>query len=63
MERGYSSILTKNALAYNLVYHLKDKCGLDNAHEVVISVLNSFEYKETDSQDDKKDLQNNLKIK
>lgn len=46
MERGYSSILTKNALAYNLAYHLKDKCGLENAHEVVISVLNSFEYKE-----------------
>lgn len=63
MERGYLSILTKNALAYNLAYHLKDKCGLDNAHEVVISVLNSFEYKEADSKDDKKDLQNNLKIK
>jgi hypothetical protein len=59
MERGYSSVLTKNALAYNLAYHLKDKCGLDNAHEVVISVLNSFEYKESNNNDDK----NNLKIK
>lgn len=59
MERGYSSVLTKNALAYNLAYHLKDKCGLDNAHEVVISVLNSFEYKEADNNDNK----NNLKIK
>lgn len=56
MERGYSSILTKNALAYNLAYHLKNKCGLDNIHEVVISVLNSFEYKEADSKDDKNDL-------
>ena len=46
MERGYSSILTKNALAYNLAYHLKDRCGIENAHEVVISVLTSFEYKE-----------------
>ena len=56
MECGYSSILTKNALAYNLAYHLKNKCGLDDMHEVVISVLNSFEYKETDNKDDKKDL-------
>ena len=58
MERGYSSILTKNALAYNLAYHLKDKCGLDNMHEVVISVLNSFEHKEADSKDDNNKLQN-----
>lgn len=58
MERGYSSILTKNALAYNLAYHLKDKCGFDNVHEVVISVLNSFEYKEADSKDDNNKLQN-----
>ena len=63
MERGYSSILTKNALAYNLAYHLKNKCGLDDMHDVVMSVLNSFEYKETGNKDDKKDLQNNLKIK
>jgi hypothetical protein len=56
MERGYSSILTKNALAYNLAYHLKNKYGIDNVHDVAISVLNSFEYKETDNKDDKKDL-------
>jgi hypothetical protein len=56
MERGYSSLLTKNALAYNLAYHLKEKCGLDNVHEVVISVLNSFEYKEADNKDAKNDL-------
>ena len=47
MERGYSSNLTKNALAYNLAYHLKEKWGLENAHEIIISILNNFEYKET----------------
>ena len=47
MERGYSSNLTKEALAYNLVYHLKDSCGVENAYEVIIKILNSFEYKES----------------
>ena len=46
MERGYSSNLTKETLAYNLAYHLKEKCSLENAHEIVIKVLSSFEYKE-----------------
>lgn len=46
MEKGYSSVLHKNILAYNLAYHLKEKCGLEDAHEIVIKVLSSFEYKE-----------------
>ena len=53
MERGYSSILTKNALAYNLAYHLRDKCGLEAAHEVIISILNTYEYKEPENKEDK----------
>lgn len=63
MEAKYKSILSKNALAYNLAYHLNNKGGLDNTHEIIISVLNSFEYTEVNSKDDKTELQNNLKIK
>ena len=39
MERGYSSNLTKETLAYNLAYHLKETCGLENAHEINTGVV------------------------
>lgn len=52
MERGYSSILTKNALAYNLAYHLKELGNIEDIHKTVISILNTFEYKESDSDRD-----------
>ena len=54
MERGYSSNLTKETLAYNLAYHLKETCGLENAHEIVIKVLSSFEYKENSKSNENK---------
>lgn len=54
MEPGYTSSLSKETLAYNLSYHLKDRCGIENAHEVVISILNAFEYKEPEPKEDSK---------
>ena len=54
MEIAYSSVLSKETLAYNLSYHLKDRCGIENAHEVVISILNAFEYKEPATEENNK---------
>ena len=49
MERGYSSLLTKNALAYNLAYHLKELDNIEDIHKIVMSILDTFEYKEPNS--------------
>lgn len=46
MERGYSSLLTKNTLAYNLAYHLKELDNIEDIHKIVLSILDTFEYKE-----------------
>ena len=46
MEIGYCSILTKEALIYNLVYHAKNSSSEDELSDRIRSVLNSFEYKE-----------------
>ena len=46
MERGYSSILTKNVLAYNLAYHLKELSNVADPHKIILGILNSYEYKE-----------------
>ena len=51
MERGYSSILTKNALAYNMAYHLKELCSIDDAHKVISNILTTFEYKESTTEE------------
>ena len=45
MEREYSSMLTKNVLAYNLAYHLKDVENKSDIYRVVIKLLDEFEYK------------------
>ncbi len=50
MEKGYTSILTKPALAYNLAYHLKAAKTEQEISDIIHNVLNSFEHKE-----DKKD--------
>ena len=47
MEIGYCSILTKEALIYNLVYHAKNSSSEDELSDRIRSVLNSFEYKES----------------
>jgi hypothetical protein len=46
MEKGYISGLSKAALAYNLVYHLKDAKTEQEISEIISHILNSFEYKE-----------------
>ena len=46
MEPGYTSILTKNALAYNLAYHIKEAKTESEMYNVINSILTSFEYKE-----------------
>ena len=45
MELGYTSILTKETLAYNLVYHIKKANTEEELYEQVKSILNSFELK------------------
>ena len=47
MEIGYCSILTKETLIYNLVYHAKNSSSEDELSDRIRSVLNSFEYKES----------------
>jgi hypothetical protein len=46
MECGYSSILTKNVLAYNLAYHLSNLNSTEDASKVILDILNAYEYKE-----------------
>lgn len=49
MERAYSSILAKSILAYNIAYHLKDLCGIEASHKVIAGILDTFEYKEPEN--------------
>lgn len=46
MEKGYTSGLTKAALVYNLIYHLKDINTEQELSDIINNVLDSFEYKE-----------------
>lgn len=52
MEANYKSILSKNALAYNLAYHIKECGNNEDVHKIVISILNAFEYKESSPDND-----------
>lgn len=42
-DRKYRSILSKNALAYNLAYHLKNMKDGDNPYLIIENILNNFE--------------------
>jgi hypothetical protein len=46
MEKGYTSVLTKPILAYNLAYHLKKAQTERDIFDIINHILNSFEYKE-----------------
>ena len=51
MQKGYTSILHKHILSYNLVYHIVknlqlDAVGQQKVSETVNSILTNFEYKE-----------------
>lgn len=48
-EVGYVSILSKNALAYNLAYHLKNMKDGDNPYLIIEKVLDSFDFKKENS--------------
>ena len=54
MEKGYSSVLHKNILAYNLVHHITKAFELDEedqkkASALIASMLTNFEYKEPEN--------------
>lgn len=46
MEKGYTSVLTKETLIYNLVYHAKNAKTEEELYQRIKSTINSFEYKE-----------------
>lgn len=46
MERAYSSMLSKSVLAYNIAYHIGDIRDPADAQKVIISLLETFEYRE-----------------
>jgi hypothetical protein len=46
MKRGYSSVLSKNILAYNLAHHLQELGEIREIAEIITRILTSFEYKE-----------------
>jgi hypothetical protein len=48
-EVGYISILSKNALAYNLAYHLRHMKEEDNPYLIIEKVLNTFSFKKENS--------------
>ena len=48
-DRKYRSILSKNALAYNLAYHLKNMKDGDNPYLIIEKVLDSFDFKKENS--------------
>ena len=45
MEKGYISTLTKQTLAYNLIYHLKAAETEEDIQKMIIKILDEFEYK------------------
>jgi hypothetical protein len=51
MEAKYKSILSKNALAYNLAYHIKEAKNEQELCEIIDSLLTSFEYQENKAKD------------
>lgn len=48
-DRKYRSILSKNALAYNLAYHLKNMKDGDNPYLIIEKVLDNFDFKKENS--------------
>ena len=45
----YICILNKEALAYNLAYHLANMEEGDNPYRVIESILNNFDYSKKNS--------------
>ena len=46
MKKGYISVLTKETLIYNLVYHAKSTKTEEELYQSIKSTIDSFEYKE-----------------
>ena len=46
---GYVCVLNKEALAYNLAYHLANMEEGDNPYRIIESILNNFEYNKKNS--------------
>lgn len=42
-DRKYRSILSKNALTYNLAYHLSNMTEKDNPYEIIYNILDKME--------------------
>ena len=42
-DRKYRSVLSKNALTYNLVYHLSNMTEKDNPYEIIHNILDKME--------------------
>lgn len=42
-DRKYRSILSKNALTYNLAYHLSNMTEKDNPYEIIHNILDKME--------------------
>lgn len=42
-DRKYRSILSKNALTYNLAYHLSIMTEKDNPYEIIHNILDKME--------------------
>ena len=42
-DRKYQSTLSKNALAYNLAYHLSNMSEEDNPYEIIHNILDKME--------------------
>ena len=45
MKPEYMSVLTKEALVYNLAYHIKEVTTEEELYKRINSVLSSFEFK------------------
>ena len=53
MHIGYKSIMTKNGLAYNIIYHLRNMDPeKESAYDVIDRVLDKLEYKEPKKSDE-----------
>lgn len=53
MRIGYKSIMTKNGLAYNIIYHLRNMDPeKESAYDVIDRVLDKLEYKELKKSDE-----------
>lgn len=42
-DRKYQCVLSKNALTYNLAYHLSNMTEEDNPYEIIHNILNKME--------------------